>query len=105
MRRSRKRSSNVPALYSDLSQSSQQTESQLPESLPSDFAPPPKQLMVLSCSSSIDADEDAMMEPPISINAESEPAPPSVQTDEIMTTGKTLYAPDFGFNLIPLQFF
>lgn len=91
MRRSRKRSSNVPALYSDLSQSSQQTESQLPESLPSDSVPlPPKQLMVLSCSSSIDADEDAMMEPPISINAESEPAPPSVQTDEIMTIGKTL---------------
>jgi len=87
VRRSRKRTSNLPALYSDLSQSSQQTESQLPESQPSDSATP-QQLMVVSCSSSIDADEDAMMEPPITINAETEPASSSTQTDETITTGK-----------------
>ena len=91
VRRSRKRTSNLPALYSDLSQSSQQTESQLPESQPCDSAPPsvpPQHLMVVSCSSSIDADEDAMMEPPITINAETEPASSSTQTDETITTGK-----------------
>ena len=81
VRRSRHRSSNVPALYSDLSQSSQQTESQsqVPESQRSDPAPP--QLIVVS-SSSIVNDEDAMMKAPTTAEASS-----SVQTDGIVTPG------------------